>query len=1111
MRFKLCLALSCLCIVLAMATSAVGYGSYTVTTTADDGDGSLRHAIESVNVAGCASIIFNIPTTDPGYASGVFTIRPTSALPDIATSGVYMDGATQATFTGDTNTAGPEIVLDGSLAGSGVTGLVIRSGSFTLRNLVVNNWSGHGVTITGVGTSNNVISGCYIGTNASGTAVAANGGSGVVISAGAKTNTIGAFLSGTANVISGNGQAGVDIADAGTTGNTVLGNYIGTNVTGTAPIPNGWDGVLIANGASGNRVGGWTTSARNVISGNGYDAAGDGVQLVGAGTSGNTIQGNYIGVNASGTAAIPNKGNGVLINSSAYGNTIGSTASETRNIISGNAYDGVSIWDSGTTGNMVFGNYIGTNASGYAAIKNTHLGVRVDYGASYNTIGSGAYSGSRNLISGNGDSGVGLYGVGTSNNLVQGNYVGTDATGLQKIPNGWMGVDISWDASNNTVGGTVSGAANVISGNAVNGVQFYSPGTTGNVVMGNFIGTDSTGSIAVPNSQHGVAFTYAAHNNTVGGTAPGAGNVISGNLQDGVSMSEAGVTGNLIQGNYIGTNASGLLAIPNLNHGMLVLSGASSNTIGGDSPGAGNVISGNAYCGIWLDQGANGNSVQGNYIGAARNGSTAIPNGWDGVTVYNSTTGTTIGGTASGKSNVIAFNLRDGVRIWLAGATGNKISGNSIHDNGLIGINLYGGTQDSYGVTANHSGAASGPNNLQNYPSIFSADATGNTVQMQGCLTALPSSTYTIEFFISPTADPSHYGEGQTYIGSTTVTTDASGTAGFYSWFSAQTTGTFYVSATATDANGNTSEFSNAVAKGASSPVLTMQSNGPAMGVTTPPLGGSAYEPNTVVTVKALALPAYAFDHWIGDVANPTASMTTVTMNQSKTVTACFVSAVSAAKRLKNSLTTATTRGIVTAISSVSYFYIEAPDRSSGVQVYKTNHGVSVGETVEVSGPIMTMPSGERSIRATTLTTIGAGTTNPVKPICLTTNALGGGDWYFDYSTGAGQRGVKDNATDFSLQPNNIDLLVTVVGKVVFADPANGYFYIYDGKDLDDGSGYLGVKVMGTVPAPDPLPEGWDAVGHFVAVTGISSSYKHGSTNRDMYRLLLSTQVNLAD
>jgi MBG domain (YGX type)/Bacterial Ig-like domain (group 3) len=245
---------------------------------------------------------------------------------------------------------------------------------------------------------------------------------------------------------------------------------------------------------------------------------------------------------------------------------------------------------------VVAGNFIGTGSSGTKAAGNALNGITVT--GSLDTIGAVNSLNANgtiktllgNVVSGNKGSGIVVDG---SNNLVEGNLVGTDLTGTVAVANGLDGVTLT-GGSSNTIGGTTASAANILSGNARNGVTITGNASETNVVEGNKIGTDVTGSVAIGNDFDGVL--VASSNNTIGGTVAGAGNVIAGNQGDGVVLNGSS---NTVAGNDIGTVAGGNTALGNQSDGVLI-QGASYNTIGGGSALAGNVISGNAYQGIEL-------------------------------------------------------------------------------------------------------------------------------------------------------------------------------------------------------------------------------------------------------------------------------------------------------------------------------------------------------------------------------------------------------------------------------------------------------------------------------------------------------------------------------
>ncbi len=393
---------------------------------------------------------------------------------------------------------------------------------------------------------NNTIVGNYIGTDVTGTIDLGNNDDGIDISG--ANNTIGGTTSADRNIISGNAFDGIEIDEAGATGNIITGNYIGTDVTGTLDLGNSDDGVQLSGAASSNTIGGTTAATRNIISGN--DSRG--FDIYGSGTSSNIIQGNYIGVDVTGTADLGNTDQGILIDTQSTNNTIGGATAGAGNVISGNNSYGVEIDGSGTTGNTILGNYIGTNAAGTSAIGNTGTGIRIDNSASSNTIG-GTTTSARNVISGNTGDGIYITDSGTDSNVIQGNFIGTTAAGTAALANTNRGIQIEANAANTQIGGTAAGAGNVISGNTSDGI-ILSGLSSGTIVEGNFIGTDLTGTINIGNGGSGVRITTGT-NNTIGGTASDAGNTIAYNSQDGITLDNSAGTGNSLLRNLIHSNS----------------------------------------------------------------------------------------------------------------------------------------------------------------------------------------------------------------------------------------------------------------------------------------------------------------------------------------------------------------------------------------------------------------------------------------------------------------------------------------------------------------------------------------------------------------------------
>jgi hypothetical protein len=773
-----------------------------------------------------------------------------------ATLGNFFAGIVASSFTGSSS---------GSLAGDLIGGTSPAAG-----NVIGGNGAGIEITSAGADSGNLVIEGNSIGTDPTGTLNFANG-IGVELAADLSSpnavvadNTIGGTATGAGNLIDDN-PVGVEISGADALNNSVEGNFIGADPTGTVARPN-QVGVEVTGGAHDNVVGGASTTVRNFISGNV-----DGVVISGSGTSGNLVQGNFIGTDHTGTVALPNQV-GVKVSDGANNNDVGGTFAVVRNLISGNV-TGVLISGSATNNNLVEGNFIGTAPSGTVANGN-QVGVQIDSGAFNNVVG-GKSSVSRNVISGN-TTGMLISGSASSNN-VEGNFIGTDPTG--KVANGnHIGVMVASGAILNVIGGTSSSARNVISGN-VDGVDIQDTGTSGNLVEGNYVGTNATGSAALANTEDGIDLSLDGGANFIGGTAAGAGNVISGNSRAGVVFGLAVL--DFLEGNLIGVNAQDTAVLSNGSFGILA-SGGNANTIGGTAPGAGNVIGGLGGLGIEIDDsgapsGTNNFLIQGNFFGTDRTGKLNFGNAIGillaGEAVTQGVANTTIGGTAMGAGNVIAneylvgveitgvaaknnlvegnfigtdpsdtASLGNGVGVFVnfgafdntigigtaglgagniiahstgagvaigasatdAATVGNSIRGNSIHDNGL-GIDL-----GNDGVTPNHTvNPASGPNNFQNFPVLMQVVSlrTGQT-RITVALHSAAVTTFVIDFYASPSANLSGHGEGKRYLGSRNVRTGLRGNALIQFDLPAATTAGEVVSATATDPNGNTSEFS---------------------------------------------------------------------------------------------------------------------------------------------------------------------------------------------------------------------------------------------------------------------------------------------------------------
>lgn len=941
-----------------------------VTTTADSGPGSLRQAILDANAFACANdltISFDIP------GSGVQTIAPLTPLPDI-TRRVAIDGYTQPGASPNTLAVGDDAVLRIELSGTNLTGLsanglYIQASACTVRGLVINGFTaGYGAILVRFADSN-VFEGNFIGTDATGTNASPNFTGIVTFSS--LGNRIGGLPPAARNIIGGC-DIGISLA-YDSTGNQVLGNYIGLGADGLTVVSNTSYGVTVTD--AGNRIGGAVPGARNVISGNhvgcaligaelqgnfiGTDATGTlprgnfyGVHmpnawnnLVGGSSSGegnlisanasgvviegelstnNVVAGNLIGTDATGTNALGNGVYGVVITHGSA-NTVGGTAPGARNVICRNEYAGVAVVYPAASNNVVQANFIGVDVTGTNGLGNGQFGVLISGVSSGNLVG-GTTAAARNVISDN-FHGVAVYGG--SSNVIQGNFIGTDATGLRAAGNTGRGVNVDLDAPGTLVGGTNAGAGNLISGNGGDAIHLRSPGC---VVQGNLIGTDGTGTNAMLNSNgifindtapftliggtsraarnvinagnagigvysptntiqgnyvgigadgqtsvgnfgdqgYGIVVTmYSSHNliggdtagagnvvcnqygdgirlvgsnnvvqgnligtdatgmlargsringilvinapgNLIGGQTPGARNLVSGN-GNGITVSDGGATQNTIQGNLIGTDITGTNALPNDNSGIS-LEYASANLVGGTVAAARNVIAGNGGFGVGLSYPTcASNVVQGNYVGLAADGTTPLPN-FAGIRMVTDAHDNLIGGTTTGAGNFIAHNTRYGISVVTDGATNNAFLGNSIFANGWLGIDL---GEDE--VTPNDPGDADGsPNHLQNHPELTSAVIGGGLVHLGYRVdSTAANSAYplTVEFFISD-GD----GEGRTLMHRTTYSTPQADATILFTPLVAVAPG-HQIVATATGVNGNTSEFSPQTTVSAGAPV----------------------------------------------------------------------------------------------------------------------------------------------------------------------------------------------------------------------------------------------------------------------------------------------------
>jgi CSLREA domain-containing protein len=685
----------------------------TVTNTNDSGAGSLRAAILESN----ASVAYQDIIDFAIAGSGVKTINLLTPLPQI-TDPVVINGYSQAGAREGTSSLSPILLieLNGATAGTGALadGLHILSGGSTVKGLAIYNFADDCIEM----------------------------------------NTGG--------------------------GNTIAGNYIGTLANGTTA--QGCSAGLYLKNSANNLLGGSTIASRNILAGNGI-----GIYVNGLSSSNNQIAANYIGLSATG-AILPNEEFGVWLQD-APDNLIGGASVSERNVISGNNSSGLVISGSLASSNTVQGNYIGVNVAGNLAYGNRYNGLYL-YEANQTLVKD-------NLISGNGFGDdvydyPGLAIVYGSQNTLHGNWIGLNSSGTTTASNLNGGIYIE-DSSQNIIGGLTSQERNVISGNVGSAIYVYGLDATGNTILGNYIGLFPNGTLANGNSGSGIVLDNAP-NNLIGGTASGAGNVIVGNRYQGIWIGNPDATGNLVQGNFIGTlSASSTLDKGNDFYGI-VLFGASNNTIGGTDPNARNYIRYNNLSGIGIFSNADANTMQGNTISN---------NTVHGIVIAEGSDMNTIGGINANEGNIITAQLT-GAGVRIETSVSNSILGNSISANALLGIDLF----PILGANLNDvNDVDTGSNNRQNFPVLHSATLLGANTIINGSLNSTPNSSFRIEFFANAACDSSPYGEGQSLLGVLNVSTNALGNASFTTTFTS-IVGQGYISAIATNSANNSSEFS---------------------------------------------------------------------------------------------------------------------------------------------------------------------------------------------------------------------------------------------------------------------------------------------------------------
>lgn len=761
--------------------------TFTVNTTDDDGDCnsggscSLRDAIRRANsVSGSSTIYFSIPVPTA-------IIAPLSPLPAI-TQPVTIMGNHLANGT-------KTVEIDGTNAGAPADGLKIRASNAFIYDIAITGFKSQMISGSQVGgngiviesdsahpnnTGNNLLA-CFLGIDAAGTTAKKNMAAGLLIFDSDEN-----FVTNT--VSSGNNTG---IAIEGGNSNGFAGNIIGLDAGGTAKVPN-YQGMFLA--GADNRVGGDSAGFSNTISGNGvvsnispcvgygiYVAVFADLTTLELLTHDNSISGNKIGTDPTGAVGLGNCWQGINTNP-ITSTTIGSITDSGRNLISGNGWGGV--WCEALYGDALA-------EGGYCSIMGNNVGTDI----------SGTYS---------------IY---------------NDAHNTTPISSGKGAVSVLTNFSLSAIGGPggtipggpCTGFCNLVSGNAggfdlASGIEIGGPGIVG--IFNNYVGTKRNGMETLGNNGSGIdmastivpeaAPVYYAGGQTIDDGS--LGNLVAGNSTfSGIGAISNGGPGDYhILSNLVGTNVNNTSALPN-GFGIYVGTFASNTVeIGDISPLGRNVIAGNASDGIAVLTGYAVKIVN-NAIGVTST-NVSLGNGGNGINVGNliPAYNTTIGGTDTTSANIIANNGKAGVKVN-AGSILNPIRGNSIQNNAALGIDLSTGTffPDGDGDTDNDClDGDTGANGFQNYPVLLSTatDPQGNT-KVIGYLRSSPSQDFSLDFYSNDVAEPgNHHGEGKVYVGSMSISTNGSGFRSFEYTLPATAFG--LITSTATDAFGNTSEFS---------------------------------------------------------------------------------------------------------------------------------------------------------------------------------------------------------------------------------------------------------------------------------------------------------------
>lgn len=646
---------------------------YKVTTNADAGAGSLREAITSANND---AIRDTIVFSDLAWAS----IKLATGL--MATQPVVIDGTTAQSWA----PGSPVIELNGNGVADPVLFLNATNGS-VIKGLIINRSASNGVFILNGG--NNSVSGCFIGTDSTGLVAKPNSAHGM-LSLTSGNNVIGGATLAERNVVAGNGAHGIMFQDA-SNGNILINNYVGLGKDGTTVLGNSV-GVFFLNNCDKNTIGGSSFSQRNSICNN--KALGLKFEN---GCDSNTVTGNFIGVDINNNAK-GNLSEGIQVWSACNGNKIGGSTPNLRNIISGNLGLGIYV-NIGSIQNLIEGNYIGVDSTGSIRMGNGADGVQVNAsnnatvrgnvisgnkGHGVNAVGNSAatlITGNVIGLNANKDAAISNHENGVSLTSVTGTIIGGSGPG----------------EGNFISGNGYNAGATLVSGNRASGVSMSN--CTNMQVIRNVIGFTKDTVTAAGNSDYGIwdnnstnlIYSY----NIIGNNGFGTDSLTCSGKKcaygSGININGA-VTTAVIRGNWIGIDAKGN-AKGNANYGVW-LNNTSNVALGGVGANDGNIISGNLKQGVFLGNAKN-DTIYGNRIGVDAKGA-AKGNKGNGIAIYSGSSGNIIGGILPGQANIIANNDSNGVSIADAGSINNSIHRNSIYCNTLRGIELNGKGNANY-------------------------------------------------------------------------------------------------------------------------------------------------------------------------------------------------------------------------------------------------------------------------------------------------------------------------------------------------------------------------------------------------------------------------------